>query len=117
MKKMAGNLPVGSGEKRKAKKGNSTRTAKKTRSIPRYYEVKIRISAEDYTRGQAYFDDKKYLPKFLLDAYQEKINRAEANNKAARIRLLAGNIDLLEPILKEMHKQGKLNFLFQQGEV
>ena len=115
MKKGAKFVPVGSSMKRKAKKGSSTRTAKKTRSTPRYFEVKIRIPAEDYVRGQAYFDEKKYLPKFFLDAYQEKINRAEANNKAARLRLLAGNIELLEPILKEMHKQGKLNFLFEQG--
>lgn len=66
---------------------------------------------------QLNFDELKYFPKFLLDAYRERINRAEANNKAARLKILAGNIELLEPILKEMHKQGKLNFLFEQGVV
>ena len=115
MKNLAGKLPVGSSTGRKTQKGSSTRKTVKTRSTPRYFEVKIRIPAEDYARGQAYFDEKKYLPKFFLDAYQEKVNRAEANNKAARLRVLAGNIELLEPILKEMHKQGKLNFLFEQG--
>jgi len=115
MKIQAGNLPVGSSKRRSAKKGNSTRTAKKTRSTPRYFEVKIRLSAEDYLKGQAYFEEKKYLAKFFLDAYQEKINRAEANNKAARLRTLAGNIELLDPILREMHKQGKLNYLNENG--
>ena len=115
MKKTARNLPVGSSERRSAKKGNSTRSVKKTRSTPRYIEVKIRISAEEYARGMPYFIEKKFLPKFLIDAYAEKVNRAESNNKAARLKSLAGNIELLEPILKEMHKQKKLNFLFDQG--
>jgi hypothetical protein len=47
----------------------------------------------------------------VLEADREKLNRAEANDKAARLRILAGNIELLEPILKEMHAQGKLSFL------
>jgi len=115
MKIKAGNLPVGSSMRRGGKKGNSTRKPKKTRSTPRYFEVNIRIPAEDYARGQPYFDDRKYLPKFILDAYQEKVNRAEANNKAARLRILAGNIELFEPVLKEMYKQGKLNYLFENG--
>jgi hypothetical protein len=52
--------------------------------------------------------------KHLLDAYKEKLNQAESNDKAGRIRVLANNIDLLLPILTEMHKQGKLDFLFMK---
>jgi hypothetical protein len=61
MKIQADSLPVGNVAGRKAKKGNSTRKAKKTRSTLRYFEVKIRIPAEEYARGQAYFAEKKYL--------------------------------------------------------
>jgi hypothetical protein len=115
MKKQSGNLPVGSAMRRKTQKGNSTPKAKKTRSVPRFFEVKIRITAEEYARGKAHFQEQKYLSRFVLDAYTEKVNRAEANSKAARLRILAGNIDLLEPILKEMFLQGKLNFLKEQN--
>jgi hypothetical protein len=106
-----GNLPVGRNMRRKAKKGNSTQKAKKTRSASRLVEVKIRLSAEDYARGQPYFDELKYLPKFFVDAYMEKVNRAESNSKSARLRTLMGNIEILEPVLIEMAKCGKLNFL------
>jgi hypothetical protein len=101
-------VPVGS---RVAPKGNSTPKPKKTRSTPRFYEVKIRISAEEFARGQPYFGEIKHLGKFMLDAYREKLNRAEANDKAGRLRILMNNIDLLEPVLKEMHAQGRLAFL------
>ena len=47
----------------------------------------------------------------MLDACLERLNRAEANDKAARLRILAGNVELLLPIIKEMHQKGKLNFL------
>jgi hypothetical protein len=114
-KKVAGNLPVGSAMRRKVQKGNSTPKAKKTRSAPRFFEVKIRITADEYTRGKSYFQKQKYLTRFVLDAYTEKVNRAEAKCKAARLRILAGNMDLLEPILKEMFQQGKLNFLKEQN--
>jgi hypothetical protein len=97
--------------RRKAQKGNSTPKVKKTRSAPRYFEVKIRITAEDYARGHPYFQEQRYLSRFVLDAYAEKVNRAEANSKAARLRILTGNMELLEPVLKEMYAQGKLNFL------
>ena len=100
-----------SGTKRKNKNGSLTQSAKKTRSTPRYFEVKIRLSAEDYARGEPYFDDKKYLQKFLMDAYNEKVNRAESHDKETRLRKLKSNMELLEPILMEMYKQGKLNFL------
>jgi hypothetical protein len=111
LKNRAKNLPVGSSMKRKTQKGNSTPKAPKTRSTPQFYEVKIRMSAEDFARGKPYFDELKYLPKFFMDAYAEKVNRAEANNKSARLRTLMGNMELLEPVLTEMAKCGKLNFL------
>jgi hypothetical protein len=103
-------VPVGS---RSTNKGNSTPKAKKTRSAPRFYEVKIRIPADDFARGQPYFGELKHLGKFMLDAYREKLNRAEANDKAGRIRILTNNIDLLLPVIMEMHKQGKLDFLLK----
>ena len=114
---MSKTLPVGRNKRRTAKKGNSTQKPKKTRSTPRYFEVKFRITAEDYARGQPYFDDPKYLPKFCIDAFLEKVNRAEANSKSARLRTLMGNIEILEPVLKEMYARGHLNFLFaKRGE-
>ena len=116
MKKQSKNLPVGSSGRRSAKKGNSTQSAKKTRSTPRYFEVKIRVPAEVYARGKPYFGELKYLPKYLMDSYMERVNRAEANNKAARLRMLAVNIELIESVLKEMHAQGKLSFLLERGE-
>jgi hypothetical protein len=85
--------------------------AQKKRSTPRFYEVKIRISAEEFVREQPYFQGQRYLPRFVLDAFREKLNRAESNDKAGRLRVLANNIDLLLPVITEMHKQGKLNFL------
>jgi hypothetical protein len=39
MKNLADSLPVGRVAGRKAKKGNSTRKAKKTRSTPHYSEI------------------------------------------------------------------------------
>jgi hypothetical protein len=105
------NLPVGSSTRRIAKKGNSTQKTKKPRSTPRYFEVKIRLPTEEYNRGLPYFGELKYLSKYFLDAYAEKVNRAESNSKSARLRILMGNIELLEPVLAEMYKQGKLNFL------
>jgi hypothetical protein len=106
-------VPVGS---RNPPKGNSTPKAKTTRSTPRFYEVKIRISAEDFARGQPYFGELKYLGKFMLDAYTEKLNRTEANDKTGRFRALANNIELLLPVIMEMHRQGKLNFLSVQKD-
>lgn len=100
--------------RRKTQKGSSTQKAKKTRSNRRYFEVKIRIPIEDFTRGQPYFHEEKYLSRYVLDAYLERVNRAEANNKAARLRILAGNVEMFEPILKEMHIQGKLKFLSEK---
>ena len=114
MKNLPVNVPVATVAGRKTKKGNSTRTAKKPRSEARYFEVNIRISADDYARGEPYFGERKYLSKFIADAYMEKVNRAEANNKSARLRILAGNVELLLPVITEMHKQGKLDFLLKE---
>jgi hypothetical protein len=83
---------------------------------PRFYEVKIRLPAEDFDRGQPYFGELRHLGKFMLDAYTEKLNRAESNDKAGRLRALANNIELLLPVIAEMHKQGKLGFLFTKQE-
>ena len=111
MIKRSKNVPVGTITRLKTKKGSSTPTAKKTRSTGRHVEVKIRLTAEEYSRGLPYFDEDKYLSKFCKDAYMEKVTRAESNSKAGRVRVLAGNMELLEPILREMWQQGKLNFL------
>jgi hypothetical protein len=44
---------------------------------------------------------------------KEKLNRAESNDKAGRLRVMANNIELLLPVITEMHKQGKLDFLLK----
>ena len=111
MIKRSKNLPVGSVKRRETKNGSSTPKAKKPRSTARYFEVKIRIAAEDHARGKPYFKEGKYLSRYVLDAYLEKVNRAEATDKAARLRILADNMELLLPIVKEMYRQGRLNFL------
>jgi len=104
-------VPVGSVKRRTAEKRSSTSKAKKTRSTARYFEVKIRLTADEHARGLPYYKEEKLLSRYVVDAYLEKINRSEANDKAARLRILAGNMELLEPVLKEMHAQGKLAFL------
>jgi len=110
-KKSPGKLPVATVKKRGAKNGSSTRKPAKPRSTRRYCEIKIRIPMEDFARGQPYFHEERYLSRFVLDAYLERVTRAEANNKSARVRKLAGDIELLLPIIKEMYQQGKLTFL------
>ena len=102
MNKRSKNLPVGTTMKRKIKNGSSTPKVTKPRPTSRFVEIKIRLTAEEYARGLPYFQELKYLPRFFLDAYTEKVNRAESNSKAARLRILAGNVELLEPIIKEM---------------
>jgi len=112
IKNLAKNLPAGSVVKRKTKKGSSTTPKAKTkRSTPRFFDVKIRITAEEFERGKPYFQEQKYLAKFVLDSFREKLNRAETNNKTARVRKMAEDIKLLETLLKEMYSQGKLGFL------
>jgi hypothetical protein len=102
---------IATDNKRKSKSGSSTQKKPKQRIVPRFYEVKIRLSAEDYSIGLPFFDEQKYLPKFLIESYREKVKRAEAHDKEAKQRALISNINLLEPVLKEMFLQGKLGFL------
>ena len=104
-------VPVGKNTGRGAKKGNPTPKTKKKRSIPRFYKIEIRITAEEYVRGQPYFEDKKYLHRFVLDAYREKVNRSEAHDKAGRQQALNTNIGLLVTVMKEAAAQGQLDFL------
>jgi hypothetical protein len=65
----------------------------------------------DFQRGLPYFESRENLNKFVLDAYQERVNRAEANDKSSRLRKLITDMSLLQPLLREMWDQGKLNFL------
>jgi hypothetical protein len=106
---------IGSDTRRKTKTGSSTQKKQKKRPAPRFCEVKIRITAEEYTWGLPYFNEQKYLQKFVLDAYREKVKRSEAHDKEAKQRALAGNISLLEPLIKEMYEQGKLRYLYEHG--
>jgi len=115
-KKTPKKVTIGTNIERKTKKGIPTPKKKKSRVLPRFYDVKIRILAEDFNRGQPYFREQKYLQRFMLDAYCEKVNRSESYDKAGRLRVLTNNMELLEPILKEMHAQGKLNFLKEKKE-
>ena len=55
------------------------------------------------------------VSRYVLDAYLERLNRTEANDKAARLRILADNMELLEPVLREMYARGKLNFLSEKN--
>jgi hypothetical protein len=114
-KKSPKNLPVGRNTGSKTKTGSSTQKNKRKRPVPRFYEVKIRITAEEYVRGLPYFEEQKYLSKFVLDSYRERLNRNEANSKVARLRILAGNVELLKPVIKEMYEQGKLRYLYEHG--
>jgi hypothetical protein len=110
-KKTARKPLIGSDNKRKAKKGNSIPKTVRKRPAPRFYEVKILINAEEYAWGLPYFDEQKYLSKFMLESYREKVKRAEAHDKEAKQRALISNMNLLEPVLQEMFRQGKLDFL------
>ena len=103
---------IGSDTRRKTKTGSSTQKKRKPRPAPRFYKVEIRITAEEYACGLPYFNEQKYLSKFVQDAYREKVKRASAHDKEARQRSLASDISLLEPLIKEMHAQGKLEFLY-----
>jgi hypothetical protein len=112
--KLAKNVPTGTAAGRKAQKGNSTPKVKTKRPVGRFFKAEIRLTKEDYSRGLLYFENEKSLAGFVLDAYREKINRAESNDKAFRYRTLMTNMELLESVLKEMHTRGKLNFLSVQ---
>jgi len=97
--------------KRKIKKGKSTQKLKTKRLVINSLEVKICLTAEEYERGLPYFERHKYLSKFVHDSYKEKINRAEANDKNFARARLKNDIALLELIIREMHQQGKLDFI------
>jgi len=102
---------ITSDNKRKTKTGSLIPKKPKTRNAPRFYEIKIRISAEEYDSGKPFFEELKYLPKFAVEAYREKVKRAEAADKFTKQRTLVSNAKLLEPVLQELHRQGKLGFL------
>lgn len=102
---------IGSDNKRKTKTGKTIPKKPKTPHAPRFHKVEIRIPHEEHEWALPYFDDDKYLPKFVLEAFREKAKRAEAHDKEAKLRALISNINLLEPVLKEMYLQGKLGFL------
>jgi AMMECR1 domain-containing protein len=72
----------------------------------------IRLPIEDYERGLPYFEFRENLSKFAIEAVREKINRAEANDKAGRLRKLLTDEELLFTVLKHMKETGKLRFLF-----
>jgi len=111
-KKTLASASIGSDKRSKIKSGSSTQKTKKKPPMPRFYEIKIRLTAEEYAWGLPYFGELKYLPKFLAEAYREKVKRAEAHDKEAKQRALVINMNLLEPVLQEMHRQGKLGFLY-----
>jgi len=116
VKKTVKKPSIGSDNKHKIKTGTSHPKHKKASPAPRFFEVKIRLSAEEYAWGLPYFDNQKYLSKFLLESYREKIKRAEAHDKEAKQRALVINMNLLEPVLREMYQQGKLGFLNENRE-
>jgi hypothetical protein len=102
---------IGNDNKRKTKNGKTTRQTPTKRPVAKIHDVKIRLSAEDYSAGLPYFNEAKYLPKFAIDAYREKVKRAEAHDKEAKQKALVGDMNRLEQVLREMHTQGKLGFL------
>ena len=77
----------------------------------RFLTIKIRIPVEDYKRGLPYFSSRKKLNEYAVEAVREKINRAAANDKTARLRELETNAALLEPVIRELCDKGKLSFL------
>jgi hypothetical protein len=96
------------------KKRVSTRKTKTKPSTARYFEAVVRVPKAVYLRAEPYFKPREGLSKFVLDALLERINRAEANDKNARLRKLLSDEGLLEPVLKHMHETGKLAFLIEK---
>jgi hypothetical protein len=105
------NLPTSSVAKRGTKKGVYTPKPKKKRSTGRYMQIMIRLSKEDFDRGLPYFGDKDSLKKYVIEAFHEKVNRAEANDKAARTKKLLTDENLLLSVLTHMKETGKLKSL------
>jgi hypothetical protein len=77
----------------------------------RYVRLEIRVPWEDYERGFPYFGSREKLNEFAVEALRERINRAEASDKNSRLRKMIANMDELLPALKELARQGKLEFL------
>jgi hypothetical protein len=100
--------------KRNSKKGNSTQAEKKSRSTARYVEIRIRLPLEEYERGLPYFEARKNLNKYAVEALREKINRAEANDKAGRMKKLLTDEMILSSVLQHMKETGKLNLIFAE---
>jgi hypothetical protein len=83
----------------------------KNPSAGRYVRLEIRVPVDDYERGLPFFGDRKRLNQYVVEALQERINRAEANDKTSRLRKLMTDMNLLLPALKELWNEGKLGFL------
>jgi hypothetical protein len=102
---------ITSDNKRKIKKGSSLPKKPNKSDTAHFYEVRFWITKDEYDSGKPFFEGPKYLPKFAVEAYREKVKRAEAADRFTKKRSQEGNIKFLEPILQEMFKQGKLDFL------
>jgi hypothetical protein len=48
---------------------------------------------------------------YVIEAFHEKVNRAESNDRAARIKKLITDEELLFSVLKHMKETGKLYLL------
>jgi short subunit dehydrogenase-like uncharacterized protein len=114
--KMPNKVPTSTAVKRKSKKPDTTPKRKNKAVEPQYIEVKIRVPYGDYQRGMPYFEARENLNKFTVEALREKINRAEANDKAGRRKKLLTDEYLLLEVLKDMQGTGKLKFLFPQKD-
>jgi hypothetical protein len=92
-------------------KHNSTQKTETGPLAGRYVRLEIRVPLEDYERGLPYFGTRKNLNQYAVEALMERINRAEANDKAGRLKKLLTDEDLLMAVLKHMKETGKLNSL------
>jgi hypothetical protein len=80
-------------------------------STARYLRLKIMIPLEDYERGLPYFGSRRNLNQYVVESFMERVNRAEANDKAGRLKRLKNDADLLLPAIRELAAQGQLEFL------
>jgi hypothetical protein len=112
---MAENLPVstadGLGEKRRIQMPKGLKEG----ATGCYVRLEIRVSLEDYERGLPYFGSRERLNDFAVEALRERINRAEANDKISRRRKMESDMNELLPVLSELARQGKLDFLHRKG--
>jgi hypothetical protein len=102
---------ITSDNKRKTKKGSSLPKTQKKSDTAHFHKVEFWITAEEYESGKPFFEEPKYLPKFAVEAYREKVKRTEAADKFTRQRTLASNVKLIEPLIRELFDQGKLGYL------